>query len=185
MKTFTIENETNEITAHATKREATSVPTAECFTTVEEFAELAANWPASRMIEIWNSLPGVTPVNKFKDRKTAVTRIWNVIQSLGESAASEAAPEQNPEPQAKTEPVTESDKRESTRRDRRRNGIVVPRRRGLSPAVPAMPRRQDRRPSRQVHPSQHREAPLADQRTLSTTGSAPAGGTASDYSSWP
>jgi Protein of unknown function (DUF3489) len=109
MRTFTIENETNDITVHATKREATAIPDAECFSTAEELAELAAHWPASRMIEIWNSLPGVASVKKFKDRKTGVTRIWNVIQSLGESAASEAAPEQNPELVAKPEPVTESE----------------------------------------------------------------------------
>ena len=34
---------------------------------------------------IWNSLPGVTPVKKFKDRTTSATRIWKSIQELGES----------------------------------------------------------------------------------------------------
>ena len=48
-------------------------------------AELAANWPASRLIDVFNSLPGVTPVKKFTDRKKAVARIWKAIQSLPET----------------------------------------------------------------------------------------------------
>ena len=91
MKTFTIENETNNITAHSTAQEAESVAGAERFATVAAFAGLAANWPSARLVEIWNSLPGATAVTKFKDRKTAVTRIWNAIQSLGEPVATQAA----------------------------------------------------------------------------------------------
>lgn len=91
MKTFTIENETNNITAHATAQEAESVAGAERFATAAAFAGLAANWPSARLVEIWNSLPGATAVTKFKDRKTAVTRIWNAIQSLGEPVGTQAA----------------------------------------------------------------------------------------------
>jgi hypothetical protein len=36
-------------------------------------------------VAIWNSLPGVTPAKKFKDRTTATSRIWERIQGLGES----------------------------------------------------------------------------------------------------
>ena len=32
----------------------------------KELAELAAAWPAERLVAIWNSLPGVTPVKRFK-----------------------------------------------------------------------------------------------------------------------
>jgi hypothetical protein len=92
MKTFTIESETNNITAHPTAKEAESVTGAEHFATADVLAGLAAHWPAARLVEIWNSLPGATPVRKFKDRKTAVTRIWNSIQSLGEPAAAKAEP---------------------------------------------------------------------------------------------
>jgi hypothetical protein len=87
MKTFTIESETNNITAHTTAREAESVSGAEHFATAAALAGLAAHWPAARLVEIWNSLPGATAVRKFKDRETAVTRIWNAIESLGEPAA--------------------------------------------------------------------------------------------------
>ncbi len=84
MKTFTIENETNNITAHLTAREAASVAGAERFASAAALAKLAADWPPARLIEIWNSLPGATPVRKFKDHPTAVSRIWKAIQSLGE-----------------------------------------------------------------------------------------------------
>ena len=36
----------------------------------------------ARLVEIWNSLPGAEKVKKFKDRNTAVERIWKAIQSL-------------------------------------------------------------------------------------------------------
>src|SRR5207253_771114 len=71
MTTFTIDND-NNITAHATADEATADSGAERFTTAAELAELAANWPANRLVDLWNSLPGVSPVEKFKSSKTAV-----------------------------------------------------------------------------------------------------------------
>jgi hypothetical protein len=85
MKTFTIENETNNITLHATAQEAESVANAENFRNEAGLAKLAANWPTARLVEIWNSLPGETPVKKFKDRATAVSRIWKAIQRLGQT----------------------------------------------------------------------------------------------------
>ena len=93
MKTFTIETESNNITAHATKREAALAPNGESFSNLEELAELAANWPAPRLIEIWNSIPGNAPIKKFTDRKTAATRIWKAVQSLGDSIPGESAME--------------------------------------------------------------------------------------------
>ncbi len=85
MTTFTIETETNNITAHATKQEAKALPNAERFSSAEELATLAADWPTARLIEIWNSIPGVTPVKKFTDRNAATTRVWKAIQTLGDS----------------------------------------------------------------------------------------------------
>ena len=89
MLTFTIENETNNITAHATAQEAEAVPNAERFRNEAGLAKLAADWSAARLVEIYNSLPGVSPVKKFTDRKTAVSRIWKAIQSLRESLPGE------------------------------------------------------------------------------------------------
>jgi hypothetical protein len=90
MKTYTIENETNNITIHATKQEAEAVPGSECFANEAALAKLAANWPSARLIEIWNSLPGETPVKKFKGRATAVSRIWKAIQRLGQTTPEDA-----------------------------------------------------------------------------------------------
>lgn len=58
----------------------------------QELAGLVAAWPANRLIEGWNGIPGLTPVKKFKDRKSAVSRIWKAIQSLDGGGATEAAP---------------------------------------------------------------------------------------------
>jgi hypothetical protein len=84
MSTFTIENDSNNIILHASLAEAETVPGAERFSSAEELTDLAAKWSTARLADIWNSLPGVAAVSKFKDKKTAVTRIWNAIQSLRE-----------------------------------------------------------------------------------------------------
>jgi len=99
MKTFTIDNE-NNMTLFASPEEAAAATTTpfDSFTSEQELAELATGWPADRLVAIWNSLPGITPVKKFKDRKTAISRIWVRIQSLGESA--EPKPEPSAKPQA-------------------------------------------------------------------------------------
>ncbi len=60
-------------------------PETEHFSSLKDLTGLAAQWPASRLIEIWNNLPDTTPVKKFTDRKTAVTRIWKQIP--GQSVA--------------------------------------------------------------------------------------------------
>ena len=95
MKTFTIDSE-NNITVFASMQQAkTSDQTdAALFTTQEELNKLADGWPGGRLVEIWNSLPGATPVKKFTDRKTAIARIWKAIQSLqpAPEAVEKAAP---------------------------------------------------------------------------------------------
>src|SRR5271170_8037346 len=103
MKNFTIENETNNITVHGSAKEAEAVPNSERFSNEAALAKLAANWPAARLVEVWNSLPGETPVKKFKDRATAVSRIWKAIQSLGQTAPVAEEPAPGPE----TAPVGE------------------------------------------------------------------------------
>ena len=90
MKNFTIENESYNNTIHASAKEAEAVPNSERFGSEAALAKLAANWPVARLVDIWNSLPGATPVKKFKDRATAVSRIWKSLQSFGDTAPSEA-----------------------------------------------------------------------------------------------
>ena len=82
MRTFTIDAEDN-ITLFAPAEEAgqPSRGTAK-FQSAEQLAALAEHWPAVRLVEIWNRLPGVEPVRKFTDRKTGIARIWKAVQGL-------------------------------------------------------------------------------------------------------
>ena len=45
----------------------------------------------SRLVEIWNGIPGQTPVRKFADRRKAVGRIWKALQPLAENGQPAAA----------------------------------------------------------------------------------------------
>ncbi len=93
MTTFTITAD-NNITAFPTPEAAqdTLALGAMPFASQKDLAKLAADWPANRLAEIWNSFAGVTPfdglkpVKKFTDRKTAVARIWQSIQKLAPAA---------------------------------------------------------------------------------------------------
>jgi hypothetical protein len=54
----------------------------EKFTSEKELAKLAAQWPARRLVEIWNGMPGVRRVAKFTNKKIAVKRVWTKAQEL-------------------------------------------------------------------------------------------------------
>ena len=100
MPTFTIDTE-NNITAFTSLKEAEgSGAGAETFRSPEELAALASDWPGIRLVEIWNGLAGVTPVQKFTSRKTAVTRIWKAIQGLGPGGVKHSATAR-PQPKGK------------------------------------------------------------------------------------
>jgi hypothetical protein len=88
MTIFTIDPD-NNITAHATPEDAaaTAATPFDSFSSQPEFAELAQSWPAKRLIAIWSSLPGVQPIRKFQDRKTAVAR-----HAKGSAQSAKAAP---------------------------------------------------------------------------------------------
>ena len=75
-----------------------NVQTAEgIFTTQEELATMTKGWPASRLVEVWNSFAGAPPfgdlkeVRRFTDRKSAVARIWQAAQRLGGGLEIEAS----------------------------------------------------------------------------------------------
>lgn len=93
---FTIDAD-NNITAVSAAAE--QIPDGqEKFATEKELASLAANWPADRLVEIWNSFAGAAgfgadlkPVRKFMNRKAGVRRIWTAIQKLATPDA-EATP---------------------------------------------------------------------------------------------
>ena len=102
MKHFTI-NTDNNITIHASRKEAHAQAAELAFSTEEQFADAIGN-DSKRLIEIWNGLPGVTPVKKFTNRKIATERIWKAIQHLGGPAAAPA-----PEPKADANTETQQD----------------------------------------------------------------------------
>jgi hypothetical protein len=83
--TFTIDN---DISAFATQEEAAATITTayEFFTSQKELTQLAVAWPPERLVAIWNSLPGVLPVESFKTPKAAASKIWDAIQGLGKAA---------------------------------------------------------------------------------------------------
>lgn len=73
--------------ANGTKVYASSQAARQClngvpFATEKEFASIAAEWPMLRLVAIWNKLPGLKPVSRFKDRSTALRRIWAALQVL-------------------------------------------------------------------------------------------------------
>lgn len=95
MATFTIDSD-NNIAAHAGSIPA-SAANLQTFTSEKELAKLASGWPASRLMEVWNSFAGVTPfddlkpVRKFTDRKQGIARIWRAVARLSPLVAPRVA----------------------------------------------------------------------------------------------
>ena len=63
------------------------------FASEQELQKLPTEWPMKRLVAIWNHLPGVQPVTRFTDRKTAITRIWRAIQPQTEVNSTTARPQ--------------------------------------------------------------------------------------------
>jgi hypothetical protein len=108
---FTIDID-NDIRVHETEAQAEEAAKAAASTIVvrsdKELSKAAAEWPASRLVELWNSFAGVAPftdckpVKKFENRDKAVARIWATIQRLGNGIA--------PKPPEDAQPATETKK---------------------------------------------------------------------------
>ena len=87
---FTIDNY-NDIRVHETEAQAEEAAKAGTIVicSEKELNKAAAEWPSSRLVELWNSFAGVAPftdckpVKKFAARDKAVARIWATIQRLG------------------------------------------------------------------------------------------------------
>lgn len=94
MQAFTIDTD-NNITEHASRKAARETGLG-VFTSEESFADLIGP-DAGRLVAIWNSLPGVKPVEKFKNRKTATERIFRQVAKLfaENSAAATPAPKES------------------------------------------------------------------------------------------
>jgi hypothetical protein len=84
MTIFTIESDSNNIIAHSSAESAILVENAFNFDSEATLVAITTEWPATRLVDVWNGLPGVTPVKKFTNRETAVRRIWAAVQGLGE-----------------------------------------------------------------------------------------------------
>jgi Protein of unknown function (DUF3489) len=82
MPTFSIDTENNITVFASLKQIAGDGEGTEIFSSDEELAALATKWLGARLVEIWNSLPGVEPVERFTSRQVAVRRIWKAIQHL-------------------------------------------------------------------------------------------------------
>jgi hypothetical protein len=80
MTTFTIDSE-NNIAVHGSASEITDQG-CEPFTSEKELAQLAAAWPGTRLVSVFNGIPGLTPVKRFTSRRLAIARIWKAVQSL-------------------------------------------------------------------------------------------------------
>ncbi|HEY7334150.1 MAG TPA: DUF3489 domain-containing protein [Bryobacteraceae bacterium] len=108
MTIFTIDSD-NNIVAHAGNPASADNPQA--FATEKELAKLGAEWPAGRLIEIWNSFAGVAPfddlkpVKKFTNRQVAVRRIWQAVARLSPVVAPQAEPVAPAEGDAKKAPA--------------------------------------------------------------------------------
>src|SRR5947207_49803 len=77
MTIFTINSE-NHIAAHGSASEITDKGS-EQFTSEKELAQLAADWPGSRLVDIWNRIPGLTPVKRFTNRAVATARVLGYL----------------------------------------------------------------------------------------------------------
>ena len=127
MRLFAIDNE-NTITAFPA---AEQIPEGqEHFASEKELAKLAADWPADRLVQTWNSFAGVAgfggdlkPVKKFTDRKSAVARIWKAIQKLD---APDAPPAADVAPKAKrSKKTTRTKDAAPTAREGSKKAIVL------------------------------------------------------------
>src|SRR5437868_1747775 len=114
---FTIDND-NDIRVHETEAQAEEAAKAAAGTIVvrseKELAKAAAEWPASRLVDLWNSFAGVAPftdckpVKKFENRDKAVGRIWTTIQRLGNAV--EPKPVEDMKPPSEVKPAAETKK---------------------------------------------------------------------------
>ena len=97
MSTFTIDAE-NNISAFPNATDATECdPDIPQFDSEAALAKLSADWPMSRFVEIWNSIPGNAEVSKLGDRKR---RRWR--ESGKRSSHWPAANPKRPAKRAKT-----------------------------------------------------------------------------------
>jgi len=98
MTSFTIDADDHIATATgALKPEG-----ADHFTSRDELAHLTTQWPASRLVRLWNGLPGVTLVQRFTDRRTALDRIWKALANGSARSTARSKVSRKSRPRSKT-----------------------------------------------------------------------------------
>src|SRR5258708_15337499 len=115
--TFTIDVDNNITVLASSEQIEERQDGPETFSSPHQLAALAAQWPGSRLVEIWNGLPGVEPVEPFTSRQVAATRIWKAIQNLQPTAGAptaQAAPN-NASGKHKASPRARPPRRENTK----------------------------------------------------------------------
>jgi hypothetical protein len=132
MATFTIDTE-NNIAAHAAV--PTNLDNLQAFGTEKELAKLSAEWPGSRLVEVWNSFAGVAPftelkpVKKFTNRKAATARIWAAVQRLspdGAEPAPDVAPTKGKAKKSPTKPARRAQaKKGATERSNKKAEVIA------------------------------------------------------------
>src|SRR6266849_3133502 len=78
---------------------------ADHFTSRDELDHLTTRWPAARLVRLWNGLPGVTPVKRFTDRRTALDRIWKTLANGSARFTSRSKGSRKSRPRSKTTDV--------------------------------------------------------------------------------
>ncbi len=154
MTTFTID-EQNNITAFASQEEAAAATTTpfDSFSTEQELTDLIAVWPAERLLAVWNSLPGVTPVKKFKNSNAAAGRILARLQDLGDAVKQPEEPPTKPKAAQKATSAKGGAKNESPRSGP--SALVPKAPQAAAEEGPAQPARRTRR--KQKGPPEHRK----------------------------
>ena len=111
MTRFKIDTENNITAFGSAEHIEDSGGETEMFASRQELAALAEKWPATRLVEIWNSLPGIEPVERFTSQQAAVSRIWKAIQRLEPSAVAPKRPRSATKPSSGKKPPRVAQKR--------------------------------------------------------------------------
>jgi hypothetical protein len=99
MPTFTIDVE-NNVTAFTTLEEAAQADAnLPRFSSQTELTQLTADWPPSRLIDLWNSIPGNSKVAKLGPPAKAAARIWKALLPLAADSSAPKPAKANKAPQ--------------------------------------------------------------------------------------
>lgn len=52
---------------------------------------VASDLPAAKLVALWNALPRIAPITKFKDRQMAAKQLWAAFEKLPVTAATKSA----------------------------------------------------------------------------------------------